>query len=248
MTFFSSFVSDSLSQFWLDNRDSPVSLAMIWDAAKATLRGHLISYTSHLKRARDCKRKILEKEVTRLEQIHKQSPTVSNLKALVNARTKLSMDHTCHIQKLLLFTKQKYYEFGNKSSCLLAHQLKNQNNNRSINMIQNASGVILNDPLTINSTFKDFYISLYSSESKAKDSGIAAYLKNISLPSCTEEDRSSLNALFTVEEVWTAIQSMPNGKCPGLDGFPLDFFKKIHPILKPAINDIWKGEIPPSFN
>lgn len=103
---FSSFVSDSLSQFWLDNRDSPVSSAMIWDAAKATLRGHLISYTSHLKRAKDSNRKNLEKEVTRLEQIHKQFPTVSNLKALVNARTKLNMDHTSHIQKLLLFTKQ----------------------------------------------------------------------------------------------------------------------------------------------
>lgn len=58
---FSSFVSDSLSQFWLDDRDSPVSSAMIWDAAKATLRGHLISYTSHLKRVKDSIGKILKR-------------------------------------------------------------------------------------------------------------------------------------------------------------------------------------------
>lgn len=102
---FSSFIMYSLSQFWLDNRDNPVYSAMIWDAAKAMLRGHFISYTSQLKRARDSKRKNLENEVTRLEQIHKQFPTVSNLKALVNARSKLNMEHTCHIQKLLLFTK-----------------------------------------------------------------------------------------------------------------------------------------------
>lgn len=70
-----------------------------------------------------------------MEQIHKQFPTVSNLNALVNARTKLNMDHTSHIQKLLLFTKQKYYEFGNKSSWLLAYQLKNQNNDGSINIL-----------------------------------------------------------------------------------------------------------------
>lgn len=125
---FSYFVSDSLSQFWLDNRDSPVSSDMIWDAAKATLRGHLISYTSHLilpiLRVKDSNRKRLENEVTRLEQIQIQFPNVVNLKALVNARIKLNMDHTSHIQKLLLFTKQKYYKFGNKSSRLLAYQLK----------------------------------------------------------------------------------------------------------------------------
>ncbi|KAG1937122.1 hypothetical protein F2P79_018353 [Pimephales promelas] len=57
-------ISDSLSQYWLDNRNSPVSSAMIWDAAKATLRGHLISYTSNLKRVKDSNRKNLEEELS----------------------------------------------------------------------------------------------------------------------------------------------------------------------------------------
>lgn len=69
--------------------------------------------------------------------MHKQSPTATNLKALMSARTALDMDHTRHIQKFLLFTKQKYYEFGNKSSRLLAYQLKKQNNNRSIHFNNN---------------------------------------------------------------------------------------------------------------
>lgn len=44
---------------------------------------------------------------------------------------------------------------------------------------------------------------------------------------------------------------MPNGKCPGPDGFPLEFFKKfwpeIHPILMPTIKNILKDGIPPSW-
>lgn len=94
------------------------------------------TFSSHQKKALEVNRKNLEKEVIRLEQIHKQSPTPANLKALVAAKTELNMDHTRHVQKLLLYTKQKYYEFGNKSSRLLAHQLKNQNNDRSITMIR----------------------------------------------------------------------------------------------------------------
>ena len=146
------FVRNNLSQFWLDNENSPVSSATIWDAAKATLRGHLISYSSHQKKASEENRKNVEK----------QSPTPANLKALVTTKTKLNMDHTRHVQKLLLYTKQKYYEFGNKSSCLLAHQLKNRNNNRSINMIRTQNGNVTCDPVIVNSTFQDFYKSLYS--------------------------------------------------------------------------------------
>ena len=229
---FCTFVRNNLSQFWLENKSSPVSSATIWDAAKATLRGHLISYCSHQKKTLEENKKNLEREVTRLEQIHKQSPTAANLKALVAVKTELNLDHTHHIHELLLYTKQKYYEFGNKSSHLLAHQLKNQNNDRSINMIRTQNGVVTCDPVTVNSTFQDFYKALYSAE-QVDAMVIASYLNNISLPTIAEEDRSSLDAAFTPEEVWAAIQSMPNGKCPGPDGFPLEFWPDIHPIFMP---------------
>lgn len=77
------------------------------------------------------------------------------------------------------------------------------------------------DPVAVNGTFRHFYKSLYSAE-KA-DAAVASYLNNIPLPTIAEEDRSSLDAAFTPEEVWVAIQSMPNRKCPGPDGFPLEF-------------------------
>lgn len=60
---FYAFVLDSLSQFWLDNKDFPVSSAIIWDVAKPTLCRHLISYTSHLNRAQESNRKTLKKKL-----------------------------------------------------------------------------------------------------------------------------------------------------------------------------------------
>lgn len=137
--------------------------------------------------------------------MHKQSPLATNLKALASTRTALNMDHTHHIEKLLLFTKQKYYEFGNKSSCLLAYQLKKQNNDHSINLIRTLDGDVSCDQLVINNTFRDFYKFLYSSE-KSGDY-IASYLDNISLPTISEEYCYKLDAPFTSEEVWTAIQA-----------------------------------------
>lgn len=74
------------------------------------------------------------------------------------------------------------------------------------------------------STFLDFYKSLYSAEN-ADATAIASHLNNVPLPTIAEEDRSSLDAAL-IPEVRAAIQSMPNGKCPGPDGFPLESFKK----------------------
>ena len=63
----------------------------------------------------------------------------------------------------------------------------------------------------------------HSRTDKVDEADIASYLNNIPLPTIAEEDRSSLDAAS--EEFWAAIQSMPNGKCPGPDGFPVELIK-----------------------
>lgn len=114
--------------------------------------------------------------------------------------------------------------------------------NQRIN-IRTRNGDVTCDPSAIYNTFKDFYKSLYMAGKIESD--IGSYLDGISLPSISEEARSALDAVFTPEEVWGAVQSMQSGKCPGPDGFPveknssgnfpLEFFKKfwseIHPIF-----------------
>lgn len=85
------------------------------------------------------------------------------------------------------------------------------------------NGDIICDPLIFNSTFQDFYKTLYSAE-KADAVSIASYLNNIPLPTIAEEGCSNVDAAFTLWEVWAAIQSTPNGKCPCPDG---NFFYEV---------------------
>lgn len=96
----------------------------MWDTAKATIRGYIISYTAAHKKALISKRQDLEKEVKRLEHLHSTTPTQMNWSALCYARAKLNLDHTNHIKKLLFLSKQNYYEHANKSGRLLAYQIK----------------------------------------------------------------------------------------------------------------------------
>lgn len=67
---------------------------------------------------------------------------------------------TDHTTELLLQTRSRYYEHGDKASKLLAHQLRQAS---SSHQIQTDSGVTT-EPLEINKEFKELYMSLYSSD------------------------------------------------------------------------------------
>ena len=60
------------------------------------------------------------------------------------------------------------------------------------------------------------------------------------------EDLHDLERLFSEDEVWVAIQQMPNNKTPGPDGFTGLFYKRCWHIMKVdimhAVNAFWAQE------
>lgn len=240
-----------ISQYRQENSDSPVSNAVMWDAAKAVIRGHLISYTSARKKAANERASQLQKELTTLEQSHKQAPTEDNLRKLNAVKTDLNLIQTEQVKKLLFFTRQRYYEYGNKPSRLLAYQLKKERTDRTIKHIRQATGQLRYDLQSIQSSFLDFYKKLYTSENPL-ESDIQSFLEQLSLPTLSDEDNAHLGRPFTSEEVLETIKSLPLGKSPGLDGYPAEFYKtfwpEIEPLFMPMVQDFFKkGLLPDSM-
>ena len=50
-------------------------------------------------------------------------------------------------------------------------------------------------------------------------------LKNVKTK-LSKEKQTELNKLFTAKEIEDAIYKLQSGKSPGLDGFPIEFYKK----------------------
>lgn len=246
---FCDLVREGFKNYWSDNRNSPVSSATIWDAAKATIRGHIISYSSARKKAWSKKRQELEREVKRLECLHSKAPNQTNWAQLCQARAELNLDHTNHIKKLLFFSKQKYYEYANKSDKLLAHQIKKKLNERTIKSLKTPDGSVTYNLDLINNLFKIFYKELYKSQITAEQSDIIEFLDKLPLTAISEEDKIFLDSPLSPEEVFNAIQSMPSNKSPGPDGFPCEFYKSFWPeishILMPALQNLLDNGVAP---
>lgn len=117
----------------------PIAPAVIWDTAKAVIRGQLISYTPIRKKSITEWTEHLKRELIYLEQLHKQSQTEVNLRKLNTVRNSLNLLQIRHAKKLLFFTKQHYHEYGNKPSSLLAYQLKTEYAECTIKCICNAT-------------------------------------------------------------------------------------------------------------
>lgn len=152
-------------QMWIiyyikENNDPSIDPNIIWEAAKATLRGLIISYTSFKKREKIKLRQELEREVNRCEVLHKFASTDENWKQLNTARAKLNIDLTNEIITQMNLIRQKNYEFGNKPSKLLAYQLKKQPAERAIKAIRLKDNKITYHPKQINQTFYEFYNKL----------------------------------------------------------------------------------------
>ena len=101
------------------NISSEIAPSILWDAAKATLRGHIISYSSYKNKERKSITNGLKEELLYREALHKQDQSEGNLNKLVIARANFNLDHSNYI-------KQKYiYVFKTKKCMNLGTDLEN---------------------------------------------------------------------------------------------------------------------------
>ena len=133
---------------------------------------------------------------------------------------------------MLLRSRFKYYEEGDKAGRLLAHQLKQESSSHQILQIKSPLGTTT-DPKQINDHFKDYYNLLYTSEHPPDSTASDNFFDSLNIPRVDEEVASKLDQPLSVEELGVAMASMQGGKSPGPDGYPVEFYRKFFSIIGP---------------
>lgn len=167
----------------------------------------------------------LSKDIAELQSKCVDTPDADLFKELLTEKAEYDILVSNETVESLLKTCHNYYEFGNKPSKLLVHQIRQSSSSLHITQINTDTGIAINAQ-SINNQFRDFHASLYSSESPDNRTQYKYFFSSLDIPSINFEVASSLDAPFTINELRSASMSMQNGKCPGPDGFPADFLKK----------------------
>ncbi|XP_063819155.1 LOW QUALITY PROTEIN: uncharacterized protein LOC135057187 [Pseudophryne corroboree] len=249
---FKSKMAGLLREYFSFNNPESGCSPLVWEAHKAVLRGHVISYASHRNREHKTLLKDLTDQVQNLDSLHKRSPTDSNYKQLMAARAALNALITEKIDKSLRWLNQRFYEKSNKADALLANRLKARKALSSIVSLKDSNGNTHYKPSDINSIFKDYYARLYNSpgsSSSLPDSNmrISDFLTSCSLPQLDAPSITALCKPISDEEVSAALKLQKPSKAPGPDGLPFAYYKTFEcdlvPHLTSTFNKILNGEL-----
>lgn len=147
---------------------------------------------------------------------------------------------TSQAEQLLLKSRHRFYEFGDKPGKALALQLRLQAVKSFIAQVQDPAGNVISDPQEINNQFKLFYSSLYQSDSLKDLNLINVFFENLEIPQICDESKAKLDNPISLSEILQAISQMQSGKSPGPDGFPVEFFKRFSSELSPWLLSVFE--------
>lgn len=104
--------------------------SLLWESLKAYPRGQIISYSAYSNKSHKAKLQELTTKILDTDQQNVINPTPSLLKLHLDLQAEFDLITTTDAECLLLHSCSNYYEYGDKSSRLLAHQLKRQATSR----------------------------------------------------------------------------------------------------------------------
>lgn len=245
-------LTEDLSSFFEINMGSTESVAMVWEASKAYIRGKLIAKSSKKKKEQKDAITKLEAELNSMERELAEHYSESLVKDICKCKLQIHDIFNKKAEYALFRLKTSFYESGEKTGRLLARQLKEQNSAYVIPAIR-SGGALITSTKGINDVFRDFYENLYSSAGAINELSARDFFSNINLPSLSADQVTLLEASITQDEVKTAILSMSAGKSPGPDGFPVEYYKAFINIITPILTMVFEeafqsGSLPPTFN
>lgn len=232
------------------NDNGEVSPPILWDTAKAYLRGKLIAKAAFLKKTKSERLHNLENRLKMLEQLHSQKKDPLLLTQMQPIKQEIDQIYCENIEKNIRYMKQRYYEAGPKAAKVLAWRLRKQQEERTIHKIRDPITNKLKTKLkNIHCSFEKYYTLLYTQKGETNTDKIDKFLYSLDLPSLGKKHNDILTAQISDLEINKAISSLKASKSPGTDGYPAEWYKVMRepllPLLKECFNSIMNGGPPP---
>ena len=204
---------------------------MMFEMIKLNIRGKTISYSSYRAKCKRNREQTIEKNIMKLRDllVCSQEKKVSQ-QILEQIETDLGLFEkelqilrSEKIRAIALRTKVQYYEEGEKPTKFFCNMEKRKSLSKSITKL-NINGQMIYNQKEILKELRSFYTDLYSSKCTSS-SNLNVFLDSKNIKKLSEGDQNKCEGLISEAEAKEVLKNMKNGKVPGSDGFPAEFYK-----------------------
>lgn len=220
---FVKYIGQQIDEFFQINTNQ-TSACVKWDAFKAFLRGHIISFTGRKSKKARIERLELETKIKNVQERVYQSDNKELKKELLLLRAEYNKHSSFRAASSLLRLKQSFYEQGDRAGKVLSWQIKQLEVTTTITSIIIQDETLI-DPRDINTAFKDYYQKLYDAQENLDQNDLNKFLDRMNIPGIPNDAGTVQNAEINKDEIAQAIDGMNSGKQAGPDGIPIDLYK-----------------------
>ncbi len=133
---FRSSMENDFASYIQDNNNGEVNPSILWDAAKAVLRGKIIAKKAALKKMKTQKLTSLQEKLRDLEQTHITNKEPSVIQQIRHTKQEIDKILSEEVEKNIKFMEQRYYEAGPRAAKLLTWRFRKQQAENTIHKIR----------------------------------------------------------------------------------------------------------------
>ena len=218
-----------------------------WDWVKFKIREFSISFSKEIRKEQREKEEKTQNVLKQAKRDYEECSSKENEIKLEEAKTVLENIYEERTRGIILRSKVKWHEQGEKNTKYFLN-LESRNQSR-----KHMRKVIVNDkeitnPLKILEAQKLFYKKLYGAQPDILDKEAEEEFLTYSIPKLSQTSKDSCESEISADECYRVLLSFNNGKSPGNDGLPSEFYKcfwkVISPLLMKCYNESFeKGEL-----
>ena len=187
------------------------------------IRGETIKYATYHKRQDNELENRLKSEIEALENNSTDTPT--SLKALDSKKVELQMVRQKAITGSVIRARAQWINEEEKHTRYFCSLEKYNYVEKMIKCIQLYNGKTLTDQKAILNEIANFYSALFTQKDHYPSyQNLDKLFEGKKVNKLTLDEFSKLEGKLMLEEITRAVKQMKNGKTPGVDAFPAEFF------------------------
>ena len=192
---------------------------------KYNVRLFSISYSKELAKTKREREEQLQRKLQIAQTQFEQNSCEEVEKILDECKAELENFYEEKANGLIVRARTRWHEYGEKSTKYFLSLEKRNHTRKHIRKLC-LSGVITKNYQKILDSSSEYYKKLYRSKLSVSQSDVLdQFLGNPNIAAFSVEERLSCEGEITTEECVKALDTFDNGKTPGNDGIPVEFYK-----------------------